>query len=181
MFRVEIGLTPEEGHPWESLGVPLAVIGFKDDWTLDFIDRSAVLRLGGQPKPRTLIVPASGTPLLWQARVAQFMEHLTALPDYPPATFVAAFRQLPPVGFLPAAMIDVALRRQAIFPPGFSLGMAPVPLDQIDFAVGGNCEPRARSTSTARRGRAPRARAGVGLRAGPARDCDRRSRRSRAR
>ena len=136
VFRVEVGLTPDEGHPWESLGVPLAAIGFKDDWTLDFIDRSAVLRLGGRPKPRTLLVPASGTALLWQARVSQFMEHLTALPDFLPATFAAAFRQLPPVGFLPAGMIDLVHRRQAIFPAGFSLSMAPVPLDQIDLAVG---------------------------------------------
>src|SRR5262245_37624685 len=42
VFRVEIGLTLDDAHPWESLGVPLAVIGFNDDWTLDFIDRSAV-------------------------------------------------------------------------------------------------------------------------------------------
>jgi len=135
VFRIEIGLTPDEAHPWEPLGVPLAVIAFKDDWTLDFIDRSAVVRLGGRPKPRTLLVPASGTALLWQARVAQFMEQLTALPDFLPATFVATFRQLPPVGFLPVEMIDLVHRRQAIFPAGFSLSLAPVPLDQIDLAV----------------------------------------------
>jgi hypothetical protein len=135
VFRVEIGLTLDDAHPWDSVGVPLAVIGFKEDWTLDFIDRGAVLRLGGRPKPRTSLVPASGTPLLWQARVAQFMEHLTALPDFLAATFVAAFRQLPPVGFLPVEMVDLVHRRQAVFPAGFSLTVAPVPVEQIGLAV----------------------------------------------
>src|SRR5262249_25690056 len=115
---------------------PLAVIAFRSDWTLDFIDRGAVVRMGGQPKPRGSLVPGRGTPLLWQARVAQFMEHLTALADFLPASITDAFRQLPPVGFLPAETIDLMHRRQAIFPTGYSLSAAPVPLDQVDLAVG---------------------------------------------
>jgi hypothetical protein len=134
-FGVERILAGDDMHPWEGLGVPLALVGFRDDWRLDFIDRAAVLRMGGQPKPRTPLVPMIGTPLLWQARVAQFMEHLAALPDFLPATFAASFRQLPPVGFLPAEMIDLRLRRQAVFPAGFTLSAAPVPIDQIELAV----------------------------------------------
>lgn len=135
IFALEALMAPDEGHPWEALGVPLAVIGFGQDWTLDFIDRGAALRLGGRPRPRTPLVPTGGTPLLWQARVSQFMEQLTALSDFRPAGFAASFRLLPPVGFLPAEMIDLSTRRQAIFPAGFSLSAAPVPLDQIDLAV----------------------------------------------
>lgn len=135
IFALEALMAPDEAHPWEALGVPLAVIGFNSDWTLDFIDRGAVLRLGGRPRARTQLVPQSGTPLLWQARVSQFMEQLTALPDFQPASIAGAFRLLPPVGFLPAEVIDLSTRRQAVFPAGFSLSAAPVPLEQIDLAV----------------------------------------------
>jgi hypothetical protein len=135
VFGVERAMAADDMHPWESLGVPLALIGFGDDWRLDFIDRAAVLRMGGQPKPRALLVPDAGTPLLWQSQLAQFMEHLTALPDFLPVTFAAGFRQLPPVGFLPAETIDLSLRRQAIFPAGFTLTAAPVPIDQIELAI----------------------------------------------
>jgi hypothetical protein len=135
IFGVERGMGPDDAHPWEALGVPLALIGFRPDFALDFIDRAAVLRLGGRPRPRTPVVPASGNALLWQARVTQFIEQLAGQEDLSAAAIAAAFRQLPPVGFLPADVIDLALRRQALFPAGFTLTAAPVPLDQLDLAV----------------------------------------------
>lgn len=135
VFDVERMFPQQRLHPWQALGVPLALIGFTTDWRLDFIDRGAVLRMGGQAKPRTALVPGAGTPLLWQAQLAQFMEQIGALPDFRAATFAQAFRELPPVGFLPAEMVDLTLRRQAVFPAGFTLSAAPVPLDQIELAV----------------------------------------------
>jgi len=134
-FGVERAQVPGEAHPWEERGVPLALIGFKPDWTLDFVDRAAVMRMGGQPIPRTPLVAMSGTPVLWQARISQFVEHLSELPDLTPATLGAALRQLPPIGFLPAEVMDIATRQQHFFPPGFTLSAAPVPLEQLDMLM----------------------------------------------
>ena len=136
VFGIERAMLPGEIHPWEQLGLPLALVAFNPDWTLAFVDRASVVRLGGRPNPRTPLVPQSGTPILWQARVAQFVEQLTALPDLMPATLRAAFRQLPPVGFLPAGVIDLHTRRQSFFPVGFGLSIAPIPLEQVDLVVG---------------------------------------------
>lgn len=135
IFAIERAMVPGEMHPWERRGVPLALVAFRADWTLDFIDRAAVARMGGQPRPRTPLVPQSGEPGLWQARIAQFVEHLASLPDLAPATLLAAFRQVPPVGFLPASVIDVVTRRQGFFPAGFTVRAAPVPLEQVDRIV----------------------------------------------
>src|SRR5262249_20080231 len=73
VFHVEARMLPDEMHPWEALGVPLALIGFKQDWSPLFADRSAVLRLGGLPKLRTAAVSRCGSPSLWQARLSQFV------------------------------------------------------------------------------------------------------------
>lgn len=135
IFDVERGMLPGDMHPWERVGVPIALIAFNPDWTLDFIDRSAVVRLGGQPNPRTSLVPQGGSPILWQARVAQFVEQLAELDDLTSAALTSTFRQLPPAGFLPAGVIDLTTRRQQFFPAGFSLTAAPVPLEHLDLAV----------------------------------------------
>lgn len=123
-------------HPWEALGTPLALFAFQADWTLDFVDRSAVARLGGQPNPRTQLVPASGSSILWHARVAQFSEQLAEMTDVSHAALSAAFRHLPPVGFLPADVVDISTRRQDVFPPGFAVSMAPVAVEHLDVAIG---------------------------------------------
>ncbi len=135
IFGVERAMLPGEIHPWEAVGMPLALIGFNPDWTLAFVDRASVVRLGGRPNPRTPLVPQSGNPVLWQARVAQFAEQLTSLPDLSPQTLAATFRQLPPVGFLPIDVIELAARRQSFFPAGFGLSLAPFPLEQIDLVT----------------------------------------------
>jgi hypothetical protein len=85
---------------------------------------------------RTPLVPSTGNALLWQAQLSQFAEHITSLPDLTPATLTAAFHQLPPVGFLPVDVVDLANRRQNFFPAGFGVSLAPMPLDQIDLVVG---------------------------------------------
>jgi hypothetical protein len=135
VFDVERWMLPGETHPWEEVGVPLAVIGFNPDWTLDFVDRAMVVRLGGQPTPRTSVVARAGTPVLWLARVGQFIEHLADLPDFAQTTLLATFRKLPPVGFLPLNVIDLHTRRQTFFPAGFGLGAAPVPTEDLDSVL----------------------------------------------
>jgi hypothetical protein len=136
IFTVERAFQAGEAHPWESVGVPIGLVAFKDDWTLDFIDRAAVVRLGGRPKPRTALVANAGSSLLWQARVSQFVEHLSALADLTSATLAATLRHLPPVGLLPRDVIDLATRRQTFFPTGFTLSAAPAPLEHLDLVVG---------------------------------------------
>lgn len=135
IFNIERRFLPGEGHPWEWLGVPLGLVAFKADWTLDFVDRAAVVRLGGRPNPRTPLVSQTGSPLLYQARVSQFVEHLAALADLTPATLAATLRQVPPVGLLPREVIDLPTRRQTFFPAGFTLTAAPAPLEHLDLIV----------------------------------------------
>jgi hypothetical protein len=136
IFNAERAMAPAEMHPWEAVGTPLALIAFNPDWTLNFIDRACVVRLGGRPGMRTPLVPNTGNALLWQARVSQFAEHITSLPDLTPTTLTAAFHQLPPVGFLPIDVVDLANRRQIFFPAGFGVSLAPMPLEQVDLVVG---------------------------------------------
>jgi hypothetical protein len=136
IFAIERGFLPGEAHPWDWLGVPIGLVAFNADWTLDFIDRAAVVRLGGSPKPRTPLVSQAGSPLLWQAQVSQFIEHLSALPDLMPATLTTMLRHLPPVGLLPRDVIHLATRRQIFFPAGFTLTAAPAPLEHLDLVVG---------------------------------------------
>lgn len=136
VFEAERRLENDETHPWEDIGVPLALVGFNADWTLDFIDRASVVRLGGRPRPRTALVELCGTPLLWQARVSQFVEHLAELETLTAPALSTAFRQLPPVGFLPVDIMDLTTRRQAFFPASFALSAAPIPLEHLDLAIG---------------------------------------------
>ena len=136
MFDAERHALPGEVHPWERQGVPLALVGFKSDWKLDFIDGAAVCRLGGRPRPRTPLAPTAGQGLLWQARLAQFVEHYGELADNTPAALAATFRELPPIGFLPRSVINLDTRRQIFFPARLpDLGGRPTPTEHVDAAV----------------------------------------------
>lgn len=135
IFAAEAGFDAAGLHPWQETGVPLALLAFDNAWRLEFVDRAAVLRMGGQPRPRSAAIRGGGTPLLWQARLAQLVEHLGALPDLEPVALRAALRHLPPVGVLPAALMDLGTKRQLLFPPGFSLSAAPVPLGELELAL----------------------------------------------
>jgi hypothetical protein len=134
VFHVETRMLPDEMHPWEALGVPLAQIGFKQDWSLLFADRSAVLRLGGLPKLRTAAVRRCGSPSLWQARLSQFVEQLGDLDFSGP--LLNTFRELPPVGLLPASALDTGIRQQKVFPGGFAVSAVPIAAEQLDLALG---------------------------------------------
>jgi hypothetical protein len=135
VFTAEARFHAGAMHPWEGVGVPLALVAFAEDWALDFLDRAVVVRMGGQPRPRTALVPGRGDAPLWQARLAQLVEHLGALPDLAPATVHGALHHLPPVGVLPASLVDLATKRQFLFPPGFALSAAPVPLGELELVL----------------------------------------------
>lgn len=137
IFDMERSLRDSEMHPWEDWGVPLALLGFNDDWTLDFIDRSAVVRKGGAPLPRTAMVPKAGNPQLWQARIEQLVENLTDLPDLDPETLRAALPRIPPSAVLPGSLFDPITQRQSFFPGGFAVTATPIPRSDLELAVRG--------------------------------------------
>nr|WP_166180939.1 hypothetical protein [Altererythrobacter segetis] len=135
VFDMERSLRGEETHPWEAWGMPLALIGFAEDWTLEFVDRSAVVRKGGAPLPRTPMVPKSGNPQLWQARIEQLVEHLAALPDFNSATLRRSLPRIPAAAVLPATSWDAQTRRQHFFPGGFGVTAIPIPHSNLELAV----------------------------------------------
>ncbi|HEY2294739.1 MAG TPA: hypothetical protein VGM86_28895, partial [Thermoanaerobaculia bacterium] len=131
--------------PWEETGLPLALVGTDEAATALVLDRSTVARTGGRPRARTALLPAAGDPALWQARVQQLAEHLAALLAAPGATIAAAaghFALLPPAGLLPSQAATFARPvkdapdqgggTQLFFPAAFRVGLAPVPLDELE-------------------------------------------------
>jgi hypothetical protein len=137
IFSVERGFLPGDAHPWERAGLPLGLLAFDGNWAVDFLDSASVVRAGGQPRPRTQLVRQSGNPMLWQARVSQFIEQMAELgnPDIPHSDLSRRMRQLPPVGLLPAEAFDAVTRRQNLFSSGFDVRAAPVALEQVEIAV----------------------------------------------
>lgn len=135
VFETERLQAPEEMHPWEAWGVPLALVGFTPDWRLEWIDRHAVVRTGGTPKGRSPSVPEAGDARLWQARLDQFTSQMTELDRFDALTLRKTFVQMPPVGVLPAAMFDTAARRQSFFPSGFRVDAVPVAHSNLNLVV----------------------------------------------
>ena len=135
IFETERLQAPDEAHPWEAWGLPLALVGFTPDWRLDWIDRHAVARIGGTPRERTNCAPEAGDSRLWQARIDQFTGQLAELPSFDAQTLRQAFIQLPPVGILPPGMFDTATRRQFFFPSGFKVDAVPIATSNLNLVV----------------------------------------------
>ncbi|WBY06450.1 hypothetical protein PIB19_12670 [Sphingomonas sp. 7/4-4] len=125
----------DDMHPWDAWGVPLATIGFNPDWSLAFVDRFSVVRTGGTPGNRTPLVPMTGDPRLWQARIDQFVGQLVEQPSFDEVLLRDTFVRLPPVGLLPRDLFDPVLRRQTFFPGSFALSAIPVPQSNLDLAI----------------------------------------------
>ncbi|MEM6898244.1 MAG: hypothetical protein AAF583_00530 [Pseudomonadota bacterium] len=135
IFAVESLQSPEDCHPWEEWGLPIAVAGFNQNWELDFVDRHAVVRQGGGPRQRRFAGIIGGDTRLWQARIDQFAAQLSQEKSLAPEDLQQRFERLPPVGLLPAAMFDPLLRRQHFFSGSFDVAAAPVPLSGLDLAL----------------------------------------------
>ena len=171
-------LVPGELFPWEYFGVPLALVGFEpqpgkpEEPRRLFLDRASVVRPGGRarPRPRPAVTlgldtagepPGTGTPAVWQSRVAQFNEHLSDLlrddvyridastPDSEARTKLRALRTrfdfLPPAGLLPRTALHFLTTEEArllgrpdradtswFFPGGFSARAVPVVVDEVE-------------------------------------------------
>lgn len=123
--------------PWTVLGVALALVGFDRQYRPDFVDRGAVVRQGGGRRNRSALVPLSGDDVLWQARVAQWLEHLAELPPEMRTADALAknLEWLPPAGILPVEVADFAAGRQTVFPASFDVQAQPIPLDMVDALI----------------------------------------------
>lgn len=124
----------QQRWPWEAVGVALSIVGFDGEFRPAFADRAAVVRQGGGRRNRAPLVHLAGEDVLWQARVAQMLEHVAELPpeERSAGRLVAHFERLPPAGLLPRDAVDFDARRQMFFPPQFDVQAQPVPLDMVD-------------------------------------------------
>jgi hypothetical protein len=123
--------------PWEDLGVALSITGFDAEFRPIFCDRHSVVRQGGGRRNRTPLVGAAGEDVLWQARVAQLLEHLAEVPpeERDADSIAQLFDWLPPAGVLPKTAIDVAAKRQFLFPASYEVQAQPIPIDMVDALI----------------------------------------------
>ncbi|HEX5745271.1 MAG TPA: hypothetical protein VFZ09_03445 [Archangium sp.] len=140
LFEAERQRPHQTYAPWEEVGVPLALIGFTPPMHVDapatplFADSASVVRTGGAPRSRPPLLEAHGNPLLWQARLQQFSEHLDTFSSEQLAdgTAIQSFAFLPPVGRLPKQAVDFRQWTHRFFPAPFIIDAAPMPLEQLD-------------------------------------------------
>ncbi|MDT4956099.1 MAG: hypothetical protein QOJ02_4237 [Acidobacteriota bacterium] len=139
IFEAEMNnADPRELLPWEEIGLPIGLVGFDGDGLPLFVDRFSVVRSGGKPKRRSVLVPdisdikegkepeafekinqyralvpGAGQPFIWQARLQQFAEQLVeAMRDNKPIADVSnQFRFLPPAGLLPKEALTVKVEQ----------------------------------------------------------------------
>jgi hypothetical protein len=136
-------------QPWKRQGLPIALIALTADrQEIAFIDGFAVVRAGGRPRPKTPVVPNSGDPLIWQARLQQFAEQLAEMEpqgktlaeqqNWIQTEVAPRFRFLPPVGLLPAAALDPQAPRESqnyFFPATYAWQVAPIPMEQLELVL----------------------------------------------
>jgi hypothetical protein len=137
IFEQERKLGASQLWPWQELGVAVGLVAFDGGMQPLFLDRFSVVRGGGKARSRTPLVAEAGSPELWQARIQQFAEEVSAAmgAKQPPQTLGDRFFFAPPLGLLPAQTLDVPLRKFGFFPPSYNVSMLPVPLEQMDVAI----------------------------------------------
>ena len=94
--------------PWSEHGLPIGAAQISKAGDVLFVDRFAIARSGGAVREIEASSKLAKVPSLRRARFDQFLDHLQGLraegADLAPAT--QFFRKLPPVGVLPAALLD---------------------------------------------------------------------------
>ena len=139
IFRAErAGFPPP---PWLNVGLPVALVGFDENYQPLFADRDAVVRRGGRPRTRVLRERV-GEPRLWQAQMNQFITQLAELGDA--GAGPVYFRYLPPVGLLPKAFLELTKFpgagdtpprwniTQTFFPDSYLVQVSVASLEQLD-------------------------------------------------
>ena len=122
---------------WADHGLPVALLNVSSGGEVIFLDRFSVARFGGAPPQAAPSARMGLPPELRRARFDQFIEHLQDLrtEGAPLAPASQHFRTLPPVGILPATMVDFETMRSAFFPPSYLVEAAPVPLEQLEAVL----------------------------------------------
>lgn len=144
IFDYEAAFEAANFFPWESIGVPIALLGFDPSWKPLFIDRYAVMRTGGYPRRRS----TSPNPLdirvengefappynsfLAEARIHQFAEELS---ETNPGQLVDQFSSLPPVGVVPVGAVNLSDKSNVSFPAHFRIKARPVHANELDGLI----------------------------------------------
>ena len=146
IFTLEQNLFADQLLPWMNVGVPIALIGFDNDWEPLFVDRNSVVRSGGKRRRTTSVLPNVGNRFLAQARFEQFNEQMadlvsdanidddTSIEDMVTGS-ANAFRYLPPIGVLPKHFIDLKQLQHNFFPLNYHVDAAVIPYEQLDVVV----------------------------------------------
>ncbi len=140
IFSYQQDLAVHQGLPWEDVGVAIAMLGFAEDWQIQFVDSHALRRRGGELKRSYGGGGNTEKNLLWQARFEQFNAHLAdtlsrATSSQQFAQAEQAFRYLPPVGVLPKVFIDLKQLSQQFFPLSYHVEVSAIPYEQLDVVV----------------------------------------------
>ncbi|TVQ32919.1 MAG: hypothetical protein EA356_12810 [Geminicoccaceae bacterium] len=122
---------------WAEAGMPLALVALSAAGELLFVDRFAAARFGGAVREGRPAARLGLPPTLRRARLEQFVDQLQSLraQALPLAPLRRHFRYLPPIGLLPASLVDFAHLSTDAFPPIFRIEAAPVPLEQLEAAL----------------------------------------------
>jgi hypothetical protein len=119
---------------WSRHGLPLGILQVSAEGRVLFVDRFALCRSGGAVREPAIAASLGTAPVLRRARFDQFLDHIQALrsegADLSPATLF--FRHLPPVGILPATVLDKVNLRCGFFPQNFAIEAAPIQLTQME-------------------------------------------------
>ena len=120
--------------PWSKHGLPLGILQVSAEGQVLFADRFTLSRAGGAVREPAMGSSLGVAPPLRRARFDQFLDHLQALrsegADLSPATLF--FRHLPPVGILPASVLDRVSLKCGFFPANYVLEAAPIQLAQLE-------------------------------------------------
>ncbi|MBU4295131.1 MAG: hypothetical protein L6365_05640 [Desulfobulbaceae bacterium] len=153
IFDKERELPSSQIHPWETLGVPIALVGFDEQWNIMFVDRHAVVRDGGKQRRSGSILPDIGNRFLWQAQFQQFNEQLAeivagerpsddgngATTEFDKDQLIKAaeiaFNRLPPMGILPKYFMEPRGGSQAFFSVNYVVEATAIATEQLDAAI----------------------------------------------
>lgn len=120
--------------PWARHGLPVGILQVTSEGHVLFADRFSIARAGGAVREPAMGGSLGIDPTLRRARFDQFLDHLQGLrgenAELSPATLF--FRQLPPVGVLPASVLDRVTLETGFFPPNYVIEAAPIQLAQME-------------------------------------------------
>lgn len=131
---------PSVDMPWNVAGLPVAMVGGQGG-SVSFLDSAAVVRMGGKRPWHQGLLAQAGTPFVWQARLQQFAEQVAEMQaeSLSIEAIAQACRFLPPAGLLPKDALSVGsaagtgrLWSNRFFPEGFTVDLAPIPVEQLD-------------------------------------------------